>query len=114
MLFYGSIRENMYLFSVINTLIKINQDEDEDERPRSDNNNDAQMSLNRFDHRQRFNRFMINKNQVLARSSNKRSTSEVSPINAIKHESSRNTKIVSPLKQRAREHPYSYSILFKS
>ena len=49
MLLYGSLRENMYLFSVINTLTEINQDEDA--IPKTDNNNpkEVPMSENRFD-----------------------------------------------------------------
>ena len=48
MLFFGSIRENMYLFSVINTLTQISQDENT--QPRSDNNNnkDAPMFSGRL------------------------------------------------------------------
>ena len=49
MLLYGSLRENMYLFSVINTLTEINQDENA--IPKTDNNNpkEVPMSENRFD-----------------------------------------------------------------
>ena len=43
MLFFGSIRENMYLFSVINTLTQISQDEDTQSRTDNNNNKDAPM-----------------------------------------------------------------------
>ena len=49
MLFYGSIRENMYLFSVINTLTQFNQNEDEKSEPDNTKNKDTPVLVDSND-----------------------------------------------------------------
>ena len=63
MIFYSSLREKMYLFFVINTIIQANKDEDA--KSEADNlNNHAPITINNPDHAQRFNRVQNNKNQI--------------------------------------------------
>ena len=73
MLFYGSIRENMYLFSVINSLISINKDQDE--KPRTDSRDiyDTPVSVNRFDQFAQNNNAISNRFRTLTNLPNRQS-----------------------------------------
>ena len=114
MLFYGSIRENMYLFSVINSLISINKDQDE--KPRTDSRDiyDTPIAVNRFDQFAQNNKAISNRFRIPTNLVNRQSNWEVSPILPLRQYNKEITKMRSDTELGTRKHPYSYSVLFKS
>ena len=118
MLFYASIRENMYLFSVINTLIQINRNEDKHQNPQPGiddaNSNNAPTSRNKLGYIQRFSRNVNHRNQFSSNLRNRQTSSEVSPILFNRQKSAANNITQSDKEISTGTHSYSYSVLFKS
>ena len=107
MLFYGSIRENMNLFYIINSLIQIHKDAD----PRINGCiiNDIPIAKNSL------NDTKNNRNSIHINSRNKQMEVEVSPILTKRQQSKEDTKMQSDTGEFAKiKYRYPYSVLFKS
>ena len=113
MLFYESIRESSYLFSVINHLNRLNQDENTKSKIDKDKNGTS-ISQNRTSRMQRLNRLIYNGNQVQNNLRNRRPITESSPILSRRREGVRNGQIQPQIEKGEAKQPYSYDILLKS
>ena len=113
MLIYGSIRKNMYLFSVINRLIRITQNEDF--KPINDDSKSINIPVptNELGNIQKFNRTMKNRNQIYTNLKERQQNPEVSPI-LFKRKKHAKTKIQLDTETDLREQPYPYSVLLES
>ena len=80
MLIYGSLRKNVYLFSVINTLINLNQGQDTRPRTEDSKNNETAVSTNRPNFLQRLNRTKKDRKRNRTNMANTQQNPEVSPI----------------------------------
>ena len=112
MLLYSSTRDNVYLFSVINSLIKINQDEN-DKWEADENKNKILNRTNRHEFLQSINKVIESRIQVKNCSGNMRSTWEISPI-LLKHQDiTRSIKVQNDARSLSKN-SYPYSVLIKS
>ena len=80
MLIYGSLRKNVYLFSVINTLINLNQGRDTTPKTEDSKNNDTAVSVNKPNYLQRLNRAKKDRKRNHTNMENTQQNPEVSPI----------------------------------
>ena len=113
-LLYGSIRESMYLFSVINSLIQLNQNENIKSKGDNSKKIDAPMPINELGYIQKFNKSITSKRKIETNTRNRQHNKEASPILLKRQKTTANTMIDSDPEISTRKHPYSYSILVKS